>query len=178
MPRAQVMVEAAIVEVSGDITDALGVQWAVDARGGTGGVGGVSFGNTGLSIGSVLNAISSFGEDSFGEIYIVSKDGPIYRIEPAGGIVDCNANNIDDACEIAFGLVEDVNANGIPDECGPCPGDANGDRIVSFGDITSVLSNWLVDYTPTTGPGDANGDGLVTFEDITEVLSNWLIPCP
>ncbi len=58
IPRAQVMVEAAIVEVSGDITDALGVQWAVDARGGTGGAGGVSFGNTGISIGSVLNAIN------------------------------------------------------------------------------------------------------------------------
>ena len=59
IPRAQVMVEAAIVEVSGDITDALGVQWAIDARGGTGGVGGVSFGNTGLSVGSVLNSISN-----------------------------------------------------------------------------------------------------------------------
>lgn len=58
VPRAQVMVEAAIVEVSGDITDALGVQWAVDARGSTGGAGGVSFGNTGISIGSVLNAIN------------------------------------------------------------------------------------------------------------------------
>ncbi len=58
VPRAQVMVEAAIVEVSGDITDALGVQWAVDARGGTGGAGGVSFGNTGISVGSVLNAIN------------------------------------------------------------------------------------------------------------------------
>jgi general secretion pathway protein D len=57
VPRAQVMVEAAIVEVSGDITDALGVQWAIDARGSTGGVGGVSFGNTGLSVGSVLNSI-------------------------------------------------------------------------------------------------------------------------
>lgn len=57
IPRAQVMVEAAIVEVSGDITDALGVQWAVDARGGTGGAGGVSFGNTGISIGSVLTAM-------------------------------------------------------------------------------------------------------------------------
>ncbi|WP_313025780.1 type II secretion system secretin GspD [Pseudomonas lopnurensis] len=58
VPRAQVMVEAAIVEVSGDITDALGVQWAIDARGSTGGAGGVSFGNTGISVGSVLNAIS------------------------------------------------------------------------------------------------------------------------
>ncbi|MGE4407317.1 type II secretion system secretin GspD [Pseudomonas sp.] len=58
IPRAQVMVEAAIVEVSGDITDALGVQWAIDARGSTGGVGGVNFGNTGISVGSVLNAIN------------------------------------------------------------------------------------------------------------------------
>ncbi|AHY43362.1 type II secretion system protein GspD [Stutzerimonas decontaminans] len=58
VPRAQVMVEAAIVEVSGDITDALGVQWAVDARGSTGGAGGISFGNTGISVGSVLNAIN------------------------------------------------------------------------------------------------------------------------
>ncbi|MDH4569463.1 type II secretion system protein GspD [Pseudomonas sp. BN414] len=57
VPRAQVMVEAAIVEISGDITDALGVQWAVDARGNTGGLGGVNFGNTGLSVGTVLNAI-------------------------------------------------------------------------------------------------------------------------
>ncbi|MBD2836701.1 type II secretion system secretin GspD [Pseudomonas sp. JM0905a] len=57
VPRAQVMVEAAIVEISGDITEALGVQWAVDARGDTGGLGGVNFGNTGLSVGTVLNAI-------------------------------------------------------------------------------------------------------------------------
>jgi len=51
------MVEAAIVEISGDISDALGVQWAVDARGDSGGLGGVNFGNTGLSVGTVLRAI-------------------------------------------------------------------------------------------------------------------------
>ncbi|WP_308724640.1 type II secretion system secretin GspD [Metapseudomonas otitidis] len=57
VPRAQVMVEAAIVEISGDISDALGVQWAVDARGSTGGLGGANFANTGLSVGTVLKAI-------------------------------------------------------------------------------------------------------------------------
>ncbi|BBT15749.1 general secretion pathway protein D [Pseudomonas sp. SLBN-26] len=57
VPRAQVMVEAAIVEISGDISDALGVQWAVDARGRTGGLGGANFANTGLSVGTVLKAI-------------------------------------------------------------------------------------------------------------------------
>ncbi|MHA6494469.1 type II secretion system secretin GspD [Pseudomonas borbori] len=64
VPRAQVMVEAAIVEVSGDVTDALGVQWAVDARGSTGGLGGVNFGNTGLSVGTVLQAIQDRGNDT------------------------------------------------------------------------------------------------------------------
>ncbi len=59
VPRAQVMVEAAIVEVSGDISDALGVQWAVDARGGTGGLGGTNFSGTGLSVGTVLQALQN-----------------------------------------------------------------------------------------------------------------------
>ncbi|MBB3103539.1 type II secretion system secretin GspD [Azomonas macrocytogenes] len=57
VPRAQVLVEAAIVELSGDITDALGVQWAIDSRGSRGAIGGVNFANTGLSVGSVVNAI-------------------------------------------------------------------------------------------------------------------------
>ena len=57
VPRAQVMVEAAIVEISGDISDAIGVQWAVDARGDSGGLGGTNFSNTGLSVGTVLAAI-------------------------------------------------------------------------------------------------------------------------
>lgn len=61
VPRAQVMVEAAIVEVSGDISDALGVQWAVDARGSTGGLGGTNFSGTGLSVGRVLQAIQDRG---------------------------------------------------------------------------------------------------------------------
>jgi general secretion pathway protein D len=57
VPRAQVLVEAAIVEISGDINDALGVQWAIDGRGASGGLGAVNFGNTGLSVGTLLGAI-------------------------------------------------------------------------------------------------------------------------
>jgi general secretion pathway protein D len=59
VPRAQVMVEAAIVEISGDISDALGVQWYADARGHNGAIGGTNFSGTGLSIGTVLQAIQS-----------------------------------------------------------------------------------------------------------------------
>ncbi|MFC5695104.1 type II secretion system secretin GspD [Pseudomonas sp. GCM10022186] len=78
VPRAQVMVEAAIVEISGDITDALGVQWAVDARGNTGGLGGVNFGNTGLSVGTVLNAI---------------RDEEIPDVLPDGAIIGIGTDN-------------------------------------------------------------------------------------
>ncbi|WP_079201476.1 type II secretion system secretin GspD [Pseudomonas sp. CC6-YY-74] len=78
VPRAQVMVEAAIVEVSGDISDALGVQWAVDARGSTGGLGGVNFSNTGLSVGTVLQA----AQDQRNNI-----DNPILNSLPNGAII-------------------------------------------------------------------------------------------
>ena len=81
VPRAQVLVEAAIVEMSGDVSQALGVQWAIDGRGGQGAIGGVNFSNTGLSVGTLLGAIASntpvplpdgavfgAGSDSFGAL--------------------------------------------------------------------------------------------------------------
>lgn len=46
-PRAQVLIHAAIVEVSGDINEALGLQWGVD-RGGL--KGGVSFADSGINL--------------------------------------------------------------------------------------------------------------------------------
>lgn len=55
VPRAQVLVEAAIVEISGDTQDAVGVQWAIN-KGGMGGTR-TNFGNTGLSIGTLLQAL-------------------------------------------------------------------------------------------------------------------------
>ncbi|MBX9914709.1 MAG: type II secretion system secretin GspD [Pseudomonadaceae bacterium] len=56
IPRAQVMVEAAIVEISGDISEAVGVQWAVK---GDNGIGGTNFNNAGISIGTALTAIKN-----------------------------------------------------------------------------------------------------------------------
>lgn len=55
-----------------------------------------------------------------------------------------------------------------------CEGDADGDNMVNFGDITSVLANFGAMYTPGAGgPGDANFDGSVNFADITSVLANF-----
>ncbi|HBS29730.1 MAG TPA: hypothetical protein DEB06_09845 [Phycisphaerales bacterium] len=128
-----------------------------------------------------LFSIVSFGEDSFGEVYIVvhsTLNGAVYKIVPDAPITDCNQNNILDACEISAGLVPDTNMNAVPDSCDPqCPGNANGDTIVDFDDLTEILANWLNNYAPATGPGDADFDSDVDFDDITTVLENWLDAC-
>jgi general secretion pathway protein D len=59
IPRSQVLVEAAIVEISGDIEDALGVQWAIDGGSRSSGVGGVNHNDAGLSIGTLLSALAT-----------------------------------------------------------------------------------------------------------------------
>jgi len=58
-----------------------------------------------------------------------------------------------------------------------CMGDSDRSSTVDFGDVTSVLSNWLTEYEGLSGPGDANFDGRVDFADLTTVLSSWLQSC-
>lgn len=61
--------------------------------------------------------------------------------------------------------------------CGTCPGDANGDGVVTTADITFVVSN--LGASGAAGvPGDANCDGLVSTADITLVVSNLGLVCP
>jgi len=67
----------------------------------------------GLSIG----AISSFGEDQFGEVYICDRGGEVFKLVPTSFVSDCNGNNIEDSCELAAGIAPDVNGNGIIDSC-------------------------------------------------------------
>lgn len=55
-----------------------------------------------------------------------------------------------------------------------CPGDASGDRVVDFDDITETLANWGRTYSPgESGRGDSNDDGQVNHGDIAESLTNW-----
>lgn len=60
-----------------------------------------------------------------------------------------------------------------------CAGDASGDGVVTFEDVTSVLANFGTIYAPAaaTGPGDADLSGAVTFTDITSVLANFGNTC-
>lgn len=57
--RPQVMIEAAIVEVSGDVAERLGVQLGFGAGADLGGIAATSFGNGGVSLQGVLAAVGS-----------------------------------------------------------------------------------------------------------------------
>ncbi|XID74791.1 type II secretion system secretin GspD [Alkanindiges sp. WGS2144] len=62
--RAQVLIEAAIVEVSGTNTDQLGIQWALGDL--NSGVGLINFGNAGASLASLAAGVSAGGAAAAG----------------------------------------------------------------------------------------------------------------
>ena len=67
-----------------------------------------------------LQTIASFGTDAFGVIYLCDLlGGEIFRITPdtAGPVLDCNANDSEDACDVRSGASADANNDGVPDEC-------------------------------------------------------------
>ena len=62
--------------------------------------------------------LTSFGTDSYGEIYTVRGAGEVRKIVPVFPQgPDCNGNGKRDACDIADGGSPDVNHNQVPDEC-------------------------------------------------------------
>jgi hypothetical protein len=56
-----------------------------------------------------------------------------------------------------------------------CPGDTNGDNIVNFTDLNSVLAQFGL--TGMGLAGDVNGDEIVNFADLNEVLANFGANC-
>ena len=94
--------------------------------------------------GTSIDQVSSFGEDAFGEIYIVDySDGEIYKIVP----------------------------DGVPSACFLC-GDVNSD-VVNIFDITFLISYlYLGGPAPAdSNSADVNNDGMVNIFDITGLIS-------
>jgi hypothetical protein len=58
---------------------------------------------------------------------------------------------------------------------GVCPGDTNGDNIVNFADLNTVLGAF--GQSGAGIPGDVNGDGTVNFSDLNEVLGAFGAEC-
>ncbi len=71
--------------------------------------------------GGSVSSVASFGEDAFGEMYIMrhsTASGEVFRIVPQGNPdLDCNNNNVADCGELALGLVADCNGNSVIDSC-------------------------------------------------------------
>ncbi|MFK7959384.1 MAG: LamG-like jellyroll fold domain-containing protein [Phycisphaerales bacterium] len=58
----------------------------------------------------------------------------------------------------------------------PCPGDVDGDGVVTISDLLVILASW----GPCPGgpcPGDLNGDGFVNFSDLIIMIAGFG-PCP
>ena len=53
----------------------------------------------------------------------------------------------------------------------PCPGDTNGDGVVNFTDLNTLLGSFGLSGDAI--PGDVNHDGVVNFADLNDVLSNF-----
>lgn len=88
-------------------------------------------------------------------------------------MIDTSDENIPGETLDMIAVVWEVTVQAPPPSC---DGDANGDLIVDFGDITAVLANWG-DTPGPGGPGDADGNGAVDFGDITSVLARWGNDC-
>lgn len=56
-------------------------------------------------------------------------------------------------------------------------GDANGDLVVDFDDISAILAFWGASYPSGSGWGDANADGVVNMSDLTLAIARWLDDC-
>jgi len=100
------------------------------------------------------------------------------REVPNDALIDCNANGIDDLCDVLSGTSLDENGNTVPDEC-EGPGDLNCDGAVDFFDINAFvlyLLNFPVWQTTYAGchavNGDINGDGVYpSFTDINPFVT-------
>ena len=94
-----------------------------------------------------VDNISSFGEDFYGEIYIIDQSGgEVFKIIPAEGETDCTP---------------------------PLVGDVNGDCTVDGSDLALVLGFW----GSSDGNADVDGSGTVGGEDLTLVLGSWGRTC-
>lgn len=112
--------------------------------------------------GLAITAITSFGEDAYGEMYICDQTGgEVYKIVPSTlQGPDCNGNGRNDACDLLDGTAQDCNSNGVPDTC-DCLADYDGDGFVSGVDFDM----YVIDFEGGAPEADFDCDGFITGVD-------------
>ncbi len=141
-----------------------------------------------------IDSVTSFGEDYFGELYIVDlDDGEVFKIIPTMPGPDCDNDGISDACALAYGLAQDWDSSGVPDSCeyGPyCLGDSNCDGAINWRDIdffvaaqNNNFAAWNNLFAPddpscSFGNSDVNEDATVNWRDIDPFVALQNTTCP
>ena len=102
----------------------------------------------------------TYGRDFYGEIYLSDRDGQVYRIMPAAGFDDLNANAIDDDCERCNAA-----------DFAPSAGEFGS---LDFFDIDAFVAAFLAG----SAAADLDGSGGQDFDDISAFVEAFLGGCP
>ncbi|MGD9692571.1 MAG: dockerin type I repeat-containing protein [Phycisphaerales bacterium] len=91
----------------------------------------------------------------------------------AAGVVSFSITGVTLSPSILVGYLEFTSGSVVVERV--CPGDTNGDDMVTFADLNQVLSGFGQSTLPGEPllPGDVNGDGVVNFTDLNIVLSGF-----
>ncbi len=114
-----------------------------------------SNGNQVVAVSDQGFGVSSFAQDSDGEIYVMDLFGGTISKFTSDSAVDANKNGIPDACEE------------------PCLADVNGDGMVTPTDFTA----WVGAFNTGAAECDQNGDGMCTPTDFTAWVGNYNAGC-
>jgi alpha-tubulin suppressor-like RCC1 family protein/Tol biopolymer transport system component len=131
---------AQLQDVSGNIVNNSNSPVTLTITGGTGKTGAILSGNTTVN---AVNGVATFNGLS---IDLANPAGNLYSLTATSGNLTATSS--------PFKVVH--------------PGDANGDGLVTMGDVTKV-ERIILGLDPPTAGADANGDGVITMGDVTKI---------
>ncbi|MBM44561.1 MAG: sugar dehydrogenase [Phycisphaerae bacterium] len=133
-----------------------------------------------------IGAISSYGEDARGELYVCDLGGEVFMIiptEPPAPEAACCFGADNSSCVNATeALCNSVNGDWYADEdcvitpdlCQQpvCPTDCNSDGITNVNDLLAIIAGW-----GGSSGCDPTGDGTIDVNDLLQVIAQWNVVC-
>lgn len=96
------------------------------------------------------------------------RDDLVVALDNCGRTLMAWQDNRNGTADIA---AQNVNRNGTLGE--DCPMDINGDGMVTFSDLNTLLGNYGQSAAPGALPGDADCDGTIGFPDLNLLLGTY-----